>query len=239
MVSQSLIEAWEIGRQAILPEHMKRLLGIQPDGTYGPPLLEFPPDFIVRMIEQLMNGETVPEWEGEWLAAEENTRCLYCFDTYLINGLLQCPDYMQEILDSEDSVKMRQERQQRFLGPYTGTTLIALMSESVLRANVGGPAVMSRQMAFLAECAELKNVILHVVPLESRICARFRTSFMIAALDGGREIVYADDALKGSVVEDPDDVVTLRDRFNEIRAESLRKSESIDLVRKVAKEWTQ
>lgn len=239
MVSQSLIEAWETGRQGILPEHMKRLLGIQPDGTYGQPLLEFPPDFIVRMVEQLMNGETVPEWEGEWLAAEERTRCLYCFDTYLINGILQCPEYMQEILDSEDSVKMRQERQRRFLGAYSGTTLVALMSESVLRANVGGPEIMSRQMAFLAECAEFKNVILHIVPMKSRICARFRTSFMIAALDNGREIAYTDAAIRGSVIEDPEDVVTLRDRFNEIRAEALRKSESVDLVRKVAEEWMQ
>lgn len=36
MVSQSLVEAWETGRQGILPEHMKRLLGIQPDGTANP-----------------------------------------------------------------------------------------------------------------------------------------------------------------------------------------------------------
>jgi DNA-binding transcriptional regulator YiaG len=30
MVSQSLVEAWETGRQGILPEHMERLLGIGP-----------------------------------------------------------------------------------------------------------------------------------------------------------------------------------------------------------------
>lgn len=177
------------------------------------------------MIEQLMNGETVPEWEGEWLAAEERTSCLYCFDTYLINGLLQCPDYMQDILGSEDAVKMRQERQRRFLDAYSGRTLIAVMSESVLRANVGGPEIMARQMAFLAEYAELKNVILHIVPMKSRICARLSTSFMIAALENGREIAYVDDAIRGSVVEDLEDVVTLRALFNEIRAESLRKSE--------------
>ena len=86
------------------------------------------------MIEQLMNGETVPEWEGEWLAAEERTSCLYCFDTYLINGLLQCPDYMQDILGSEDAVKMRQERQRRFLDAYSGRTLIAVMSENTVPA---------------------------------------------------------------------------------------------------------
>jgi transcriptional regulator with XRE-family HTH domain len=239
MVSQSLIEAWETGRQGILPEHMKRLLGIQPDGTHGEPLLEFSPGFMVRMVEELMNGETVPEWEGKWLAAEERTRCLYCFDTTMINGVLQCPEFMQEILDSEDSVKKRQDRQQRFLGAYSGTTLIAMMSENLLRTNIGGPEVMARQMAFLTECAELKNVILHIVPTKSRICAKFRTPFMIAALDNGREIAYMDGAIRGTVIEDYEDVVTLRDLFNEIRAEALRKSESIDLVRKVEEEWTQ
>lgn len=186
MVSQSLVEAWETGRQGILPEHMERLLGIQSDGTHGQPLLEFPPEFIVRMLKELMNGETVPEWEGQWLAAEERVRCLYCFDTTMINGILQCPEFMQEVLDSEDSVKKLLERQRRFINAYSGRTLIAVMSENLLYNNVGGPEVMARQMAFLAECAELKNVILHIVPMKSRICARFHTPFMVADLDDGR-----------------------------------------------------
>src|SRR5256885_9202548 len=148
-----------------------------------------------------MNGETSPEWESEWLAAEEHTLCLYCFDTYVINGLLQCPEYMQKILRSEDAIKKRQERQRRFLCADSGRTLIALMSESVLRTNVGGPDVMRRQMAFLSECANLRNVLLHVVPMKSEICHRFRAPFMIAALDNGKEIANLDDAINGTVVE--------------------------------------
>lgn len=239
MVSHSLIEAWETGRQGILPEHMERLLGIGPDGTYGQPLLEFPREFVIRMIKALMNGETSPEWENEWLTAEEHALCLYCFDDYGINGLLQCPEYMQRILRSEDAVKKRQERQRRFLGADSGRTLIALMSESVLRTNVGGPEVMARQLGFLAECAEPRNVILHVVPMRSEICHRFRAPFMIAALDNGKEIANVDDAISGTVVERLEDVVTLRDNFNEIRAEALRKSESVDLIRRIAEEWMQ
>jgi DNA-binding transcriptional regulator YiaG len=238
LVSESLIEAWESGRQGILPEHMRRLIGVQPDGTYGQPLLEFPPEFLIRMVEALVNGETSPEWEDQWLTAEECADCLSCFDTYLINGVLQCPEYMQEILGSEDSTRKRQERQQRFLCADSGRTLIALMSESVLRTNVGGPETMVRQMTFLAECAEFENVMLHIVPMRSRICAKFRAPFMIAALDNGREIANIDDAIKGTVVERLEDVVTLRNRFNQLRAEALRKSESIDLVRRIEKEWT-
>jgi hypothetical protein len=239
MVSESLIEAWECGRQAILPEHMKRLLGIQPDGSYGQPLLEFPPELFVRMIEALMNGETSPEWEDKWLTAEECTLCLYCFDANLINGVLQCPEYMQKVLRSEDSIEKRQERQQRFLNADSGRTLIAVMSESVLRTNVGGPEIMGRQMKFLAEYAELGNVFLHLVPMKSDVCHRFRAPFMIAALDNGKEIANVDDAIKGTVVERLEDIVTLRDNFNEIRAEALRKSESIDLIRRIEEEWTQ
>lgn len=238
MVSESLVVAWESGRQGILPEHLKRLLGIQSDGTHGEPLLEFTPEFVIRMVEALVNGESLPEWEGKWLTAEERTSRLYGFDPYLINGLLQCPEYMQEILGSDDSTKKRQERQERFLCD-TGATLVAVMSESVLRTNVGGPEVMARQLKFLAECAELENIFLHIVPMKSRICAKFRAPFMVAALDSGREIAYVDDALSGTVVEHLGDVETLHDRFNRIRAEALRKSDSIDLVRKVAEEWIQ
>jgi transcriptional regulator with XRE-family HTH domain len=239
MVSQSLIEAWETGRQGILPEHMERLLGIRPDGTHGQPLLDFPPEFVVRMIKALMNGETSPEWEDQWVTAEEHSLCLYCFDTYFINGVLQCPEYMQKILRSDDAIKKRRERQKLFLSAESGRTLIALMSESVLRTNVGGPDAMASQMKFLAECAEHENVLLHVVPMRSEVCHRFRAPFMIAALDNGREIANVDDAIKGTVVERLEDVVTLRDRFNEIRAEALRKSESVDMIRRIEKEWAQ
>lgn len=238
MVSQSLVEAWETGRQGILPEHMERLLGIGPNGTYGPPVLDFPREFIVRMIKALMNGETTPEWEDQWLTAEEHALCLYCFDTYVINGILQCPEYMQKILKSEDATKRRQERQRRFLSAESGRTLIALMSESVLRTNVGGPEVMACQMRFLTECAELENVFLHIVPMKSDICHRFRAPFMIAALDTGREIANVDDAINGTVVEQLEDVVTLRDNFNAIRAEALRNSESINMIRRIEEEWT-
>jgi transcriptional regulator with XRE-family HTH domain len=238
IVSPSLVEAWERGRQGIMPEHMRRLLGIRPDGTHTEPLLEFPPEFIVRMVEEFVNGETSPEWEDKWLTAEELALRLSCFDTTVINGLLQCPEYMQEILGTEDSVKHRQKRQGLFLEEW-GRTLTALMSESVLRTNVGGSEVMARQMAFLVECAERESVLLHVIPMNSRICAKFRTPFMVATLDNGREIAYADGAVRGSVIEHLEDVIALRNRFDQLRGEALRQSESVDLIRRIGKEWTQ
>src|SRR3954447_11483765 len=71
MVSESLIVAWESGRVGIVPEHMRRLLGIPPEGTPGQPLLELPPEFVIRMIEELANGEAAPEFEDKWLSAEK------------------------------------------------------------------------------------------------------------------------------------------------------------------------
>jgi hypothetical protein len=145
---------------------------------------------------------------------------------------------MQEMLGSEDSVKQRQKRQGRFLDEW-GRTLTALMSESVLRTNVGGPEVMARQMAFLAECAEHEHVLLHVIPMKSRICAEFRAPFMIATLDNGREIAYTDGAVRGAVFEHLEDVIGLRNIFDQLRGEALRQSESVDLIRRIGKEWAQ
>lgn len=240
MVSESLIVAWECGRVGIVPEHMRRLLGIPPEGTPGQPILEFPQEVFIRMIEDLMNGEKALEWEGKWHSAEELTRCLYTFDAMVINGLLQCSEYMQAVLPTEEAVKKRLERQRRYLSDdvLVRPRLVALMDESVLLRNVGGPETMARQMAFLLECAKEPNVLMQVVCMKSTVCARYRTPFMLAVLHDGREIAYSDGAISGEVIEQVEDVDILRDRFDRYRVEALRESETIDLIRKEMEQWT-
>ena len=82
IVSESLVAAWESGRQAIKPEYIEKLIGV----------LTFEPDIMVRIVNELVNGEVLPEWEGKWLAAEEDASSLWSFETTLINGEVCFPN---------------------------------------------------------------------------------------------------------------------------------------------------
>lgn len=227
LVSESLVAAWESGRQAIKPEYIEKLIGV----------LTFEPDIIVRIVNELVNGEVLPEWEGKWLAAEKDASSLWSFETTLVNGLLQCPEYAQSVLSSEDSLKERLERQRRILTGEARPTLVAVMDESILRRNVGGAEVMQRQLDFLAECAEKDNILLHIVPIEAEICAKFSTPFLIATLSSGRDVAYTDGAISGEIIERPEEIANLRRMFDQFRADALRRSESLELIRRTREQW--
>lgn len=237
MISESLIVAWECGRQGILPEHMKRILGIQPDGTHGQPLLQFPPEFIIRLIEKLVNGETKPEFENKWLSAEALAACLWCYEVYVITGYLQTRAYARAVLDDEDSLNLRMERQ-KILSSVTTPQLVAIISENALRNNVGGRAVMAEQLEHLAGCAEQDNdIIVSIIPADSPICAKFRVPFTIATLDNGKEVAYTNSSIRGEVIEQAEDIITLKKLFDQYRADALRTDESINLIRRIAEQW--
>lgn len=237
MVSESLIAAWESGRQSILPEHMKRLLGFEPDGTLRTPILEFPPEFIVRMVEALVDGETKPEFEDRWLAAEKQATCLWSYEPYLVTGLLQTPEYAHAILPGEESFSRRAKRQ-KILSDAIQPQLVAVLGESALRYNVGGPDVMIGQLEYLAECAERdNNIIVSIIPADSAICAKFVAPFSVITLRNGKELAYTESSIRGEVIERPEDIVTLKKLFDQYRADALRTEDSVSLIRRVAEQW--
>lgn len=228
VVSESLVAAWESGRQAVRPEYMEQLISVLPFG----------PDLIARVVDELVNGEAHPEWAGKWLAAERQATSLWSFEIHLMPGLLQTADYARAMLTDEQLINERLERQ-KILTAEAAPTLVALISEVALRMNVGGPEVMFGQLMSLVEAVGRENVIVQIVPMSSPVCARLTMPFMIATLDNGIEVAYVDSAIRGEVIEQPADVATLRRMFDQFRAEALRKSESIELIRKVAEHWKQ
>jgi transcriptional regulator with XRE-family HTH domain len=236
IVSESLIAAWESGRQAILVEHMKRLLGISEDGAHGNPLLEFPPEFIIRMIEELVNGEALPEWEDKWLVAEKLATMLWWFEIYLIPGLLQTPEYARAVLSDDVTINKRLDRQ-KILTAEAPASLVAVISESALRHNVGGPEVMAAQLDHLAECATQDNITVSIIPIDSAMCAKFRGTFIVATLENGKDVAYTDSPISGQVAEQPEEIAILRRLFDQYRADALRTNESLSLIRKVAEQW--
>ncbi|MGI5204966.1 helix-turn-helix domain-containing protein [Spirillospora sp. CA-108201] len=224
LVSESLVAAWETGRQAIKPEYIRELTKV----------LDFDQALIERIVTDLMNGEALPEWEGKWLAAEKEASSLWSFEIFVVSGLLQTPEYMGAVLSGEHNVNERLERQEILNG---STQLVAVMSEAVLRLNVGGPAVMASQLEYLAERATQENVIVQVVPMDSEICSKFRNPFMLATLDDGREVAYADSAISGEVIEQPTETAMLRKIYDRYRSDALRQGESVNLIRRMAEQW--
>ncbi|MFI6774616.1 helix-turn-helix domain-containing protein [Nocardia sp. NPDC050412] len=111
-----------------------------------------------------------------YLALEEAASRLTAWKVAIVPGLLQTPDYRRAIAWAEspelptEQIERRIEwlirRQRRLEDP--SLTVEVLLSEAVLREEVGGPAVLAEQLHRLAEVGALPNVSIRVVPFNAR-----------------------------------------------------------------------
>ena len=156
----------------------------------------------------------------------------------VLSGLLQTEDYARVILAvnpgvTDDQVTARlatRLERQAILTRDEPPTMWFLMDEAALRRRVGSPQVMAAQLAHLTGVARLPNVTIQVVP-----------DIEHAGLLGGFAITdraaYAETAVGGQVFEDPEIIAGLLTRFDTLRNEALRKSESLGLIERMCEEW--
>jgi uncharacterized protein DUF5753 len=230
-VSDSLIAAWESGR-------------IIPREQYRPKLKEVLelPDMLVRVIDELVAGEVAPEWFGKWSQVERQSTSLWSFQPCLVPGLLQTPEYARAVLeaaklhiDLDEALATRLDRQQ-VLSKQDPPMFVVLIAEGVLRHKVSSDQIMHDQLMHLAEMAERENIVVQIVPDKSTVCAGFIGGFVIASFDGD-EVAYVDNQLDGDTIEASAGVARLRRFFDIFRADALNQQESIELIRRAAKEW--
>lgn len=225
-VSDSAVAAWEGGRNIPDPKTLgtvERILGT--DG-----LLE-------DISDNLVAGEKPQEYMGEWMRAEAGASLLLRFSFDVIPGLLQIEEYARAVLRDDEQVRVRMERQ-NVLTKEDPPVFVALIDESVLHRNVGGPQVMTDQLRHLEEMARHGHVIVQVIKMDSAIGAQYTGSFSLAVCNGEAEVAHMDDAISGGLVGDVDSVSKLRRMFEMLRKHALSEDESIRLIREVAEAWT-
>jgi len=224
-ISPSLIGMWEIGRRT--PKHEDLARCEERMGTNG------------RLAWSLKNWvprEIAHEWLDKWIFIEEQANQLLSFQTTVVPGLLQTEDYARAVLRDEELVNTRLERQQ-ILDQEHPPMLIVVMAQSIFSQQMGDRKTMYDQLQHLMKMAERENVVLHIVPPHAKVCARFTGPFVIANLDGGKEVAYVEDQLSGRTVEHPADVADLRRMFELFRRDALSSQQSIDLIREMMEQW--
>lgn len=221
----SAVQAWESGRNMPDPDTLaivERILG-----TNGE---------LQDIVDHLVTGEKPQEYMAKWKHVEAQSTTLLLFSYDVLPGLLQTEEYASAILRDEQQVKSRIDRQ-GILAKDDPPVLVALIGESVLHHNVGGPPVMQKQLNHLLEMAQNENIIIGVIRMASPICAQYSGSFSLASYNGESEVAYLDDAISGDVIENAEEVSRLRRIFEKFRKYSLGEEESLRLIREVAESW--
>ena len=180
-----------------------------------------------------------PPWFRSWVEHEQQASTLRIWQLGVLSGLLQTEQYARAILAVNPGVTEEQVNErlaarlarQAILTRDDPPAAWFLVDEAALRRCVGSPDVMAGQLAHLEGVARLPNVTIQVVP-----------SIAHAGLLGGFAVAgraaYVETAVAGQVFEDADIIAGLVTRFDTLRNEAFRGSESLALIERMCEEWT-
>ena len=230
-VERSLITKFENGERVPGKEHVEKLdLGLGGRGE----LIR-----LHRRIDWTVRMSRYPNWFARREQMDAELTELHQYETQLIPDLLQTEDYARawfaQLARSNthgDSVEGRMERQHRFLAPG-GPLYVALLDESCLRREVGGPEVMRGQMEHLLRVGELPNIRIQVVPFTlGHVAAPHNPTSLIVMPDGKRWL-YSESIYMGHLSNNPEALTQQQHSFDLLRADSLSARESAALISNV------
>jgi transcriptional regulator with XRE-family HTH domain len=195
--------------------------------------------WFAEFYEESRTWIATPPWFRPWVGIEQSAAWLRIYQLGVLSGLLQTEDYARAILSvspgvTDDEVTERlavRMHRQAVLTRDDPPAIWFMLDEAALRRCVGSPQVMAAQMAHLSGIARLPNVTIQVVPNTAH-----------AGLLGGFAVTeraaYIETAIAGQVFEDTEIITSLLTRFDTLRNEAFRASESLTFIERMGEEWT-
>jgi len=131
----------------------------------------------------------LPEWFSTYVGLEAEASEIKTFETQLVPGVLQTPDYARAVISAEHPdaaaaeierrVELRMRRQQLDTPPR----LWAVIDEGVLHRPVGGRATMGDQIERMMEAAQQPRVNVQVIPFSAGEYGSMGSSFSILSFN--------------------------------------------------------
>ncbi|WP_105973294.1 helix-turn-helix domain-containing protein [Streptomyces geranii] len=170
------------------------------------------------------------------------------YQVQLVPGLLQTPEYGRAVTvasrswqspeEIEQFVQVRLARQERLTGD-SPMEFWAVLSEGVLRQQVGGPEVMRGQLEQLAALADLPNLTIQVLPFSRGAYSGMFGPYLlmrfpqVASLD----LVLTETPTGNIWIEREPEVAHYRALFDDARMSALPPTESLTLIQRAVKEY--
>lgn len=195
--------------------------------------------WFTEYYEELRGWSEVPAAFRNWSEIEDKAASLSVWMPGILHGLLQTESYARALIaavprtspeTAAARLASRMERQRRVLQREDPPTAWILVDELALYRKVGTADDMVAQLHHLLEVVNSGAVTLQVLPAVAH-CAN-SSEFMIA--DGA---AYAEHVAGGYVFTDQETIAALAVRFDSLRGECSKVSESLALIERLAATW--
>jgi len=180
------------------------------------------------------HGDAIPTWFHTYVERESAAVEAWTYQTGLVPGLLQTPDYHRSVFEAEAGmllpsdtaerqVQLRVERQRAALDRATPLEVVSVLDEAVLAREVGGPEVMAEQRKQLLELNRRPNIRINVLPFSAGAHPALKGAFTVLGFDSSDDpaLVYLETRAGSRYIEDPSMLLSYREDFARVRAQSV------------------
>jgi hypothetical protein len=188
-------------------------------------------------------GAAFPAAFREFAAYEAEAVTIWTFQHSLVPGLLQTEGYARAVLERHPNVTTEQvaERlaarlaRQSVLERTDPPLLWVLLDENVLHRHVGGATIMQDQMTHLAAMARRPNISVQLIPREEAHVGLTGSFDMAETADAF--VAHLEHIADGLMTDSPAIVAQASTRFDALKADAYRRSESLTLIEEMAEKW--
>lgn len=219
VIAEATIAAIEQGRRPLLPDlaaQLDQLLDTK--GALG------------VAVENMPEIDQFPLWAEQYIEQERKAIALSWYDTLVVPGLLQTPDYARALLQQrvpaydEDEIATktagRIERQGLFQRKEPPTTSF-IVWEPALRMAIAEDVVRHEQLRHLRAMADLPGLTLQILPLDADENAGPSGPFILLETPDHQHLAYTESQRGSHWVSDPNEVSILDRRYAMLRSQAL------------------
>ncbi|WP_432039728.1 helix-turn-helix domain-containing protein [Streptomyces cucumeris] len=189
----------------------------------------------------LVARSQLPGWFQSYADMEAIATYLSTYQTQLVHGVLQTQEYASAVLGAltkerlDVRVEARLERQ-RILSRTNPPAVWVVLSEAVLRWNIGGRDVMRRQLAHLLSFRDREDVNLQILPFSAGAHAGLPGSFTLLRFKDEPDIAYTEHYDSGHMTFNPADIRDRSLRYDHLQAAALSVEDSAERIAQVMEE---
>ncbi|MFG3291038.1 Scr1 family TA system antitoxin-like transcriptional regulator [Streptomyces sp. NPDC048179] len=192
-----------------------------------------------KAFERVARQPGFAAWFRKWAALEQEAVSLATYECRLVPGLLQSEPYARAVFGNsipplsdaqvEARAVARMERQ-RMLRERPNTSFSFVMDEHVVRRRLGGVEVARSQLDHMLGYAQLRNVEVQILPMESEVHAGLGGALALLETPEGRHLAYSEGQLTGQLIAAPKEAAILHRRYATLRSQALSPLESVSLL---------
>lgn len=190
-------------------------------------------------VANVPQKERFPAFVQDFVEYEQEAVTLLSYQNQVVPGLLQTEEYARFVFsclyppieddEQEEWVAARLDRQ-RLLTRRPRPMLRFVLEESILRSEIGNPAVLREQIRHLRKCADLPFVGFQVMPMKLPKHAGLAGPMVLLETPDHDHLAYIEGQRVSFLHEDPDDVSVLQQMYGMLRSQALSVETSVRLL---------